>query len=51
MTLLYILSTEIEINLRHPGKYDRNVTYDHLWKIFVNPVSVDAIVKQTATRY
>lgn len=42
--------TTIEINLRHPGQYNRNSTEDHMWQIFVNAVSVDAIVKQPATR-
>uniref|UniRef100_A0A336LP05 CSON014973 protein n=1 Tax=Culicoides sonorensis TaxID=179676 RepID=A0A336LP05_CULSO len=42
--------TTIEINLRYPGLHDRNKTRNHLFKIFVNPVGVDAIVKPTVTR-
>lgn len=42
--------TVIEVKLRHPGKHDRNITRDHDWSIFVNPVGVDATVKTTGTR-
>ncbi|KAJ9574059.1 hypothetical protein L9F63_008585 [Diploptera punctata] len=42
--------TVIEVNLRHPGKHDRNLTRDHLWAIYVNPVGVDATVKVQNTR-
>ncbi|XP_025833804.1 uncharacterized protein LOC108743229 [Agrilus planipennis] len=42
--------TVIEIKLRHPGVNDRNITRDHNWAIFVNPVGVDAAVKTQATR-
>ncbi|KAL9892126.1 superoxide dismutase family protein Rsod isoform 1-T1 [Glossina fuscipes fuscipes] len=42
--------TVIEVKLRHPGKNDRNVTHNHNWQIFVNPVGVDAAVKPTITR-
>lgn len=42
--------TVIETSLRYPGLYNRNSSVDHNWKVFVNPVSVDAIVKETATR-
>ncbi|XP_019756682.2 uncharacterized protein LOC109535239 [Dendroctonus ponderosae] len=42
--------TTIEVKLRHPGKNDRNITRDHNWAIFVNPVGVDAAVKTQATR-
>lgn len=42
--------TIIEVNLRHPGKHDRNLTRDHNWAIFVNPVGVDATVKVQDTR-
>ncbi|XP_037029000.1 uncharacterized protein LOC119069178 isoform X1 [Bradysia coprophila] len=42
--------TVIEVKLQHPGENDRNITYNHHWNIFVNPVGVDATVKQTATR-
>lgn len=42
--------TTIEVSLRHPGRYNRNSTIDHLWQVYVNPVSVDAIVKQPETR-
>lgn len=41
--------TIIETKLRHPGEQDKNVTRNHHWKIFVNPIGVDATVK-SATR-
>ncbi|XP_025262110.1 uncharacterized protein LOC105249019 [Camponotus floridanus] len=42
--------TVIEVNLRHPGKHDRNITKNHNWAIYVNPVGVDATVKVKDTR-
>ncbi|XP_071566892.1 uncharacterized protein Rsod isoform X1 [Temnothorax nylanderi] len=42
--------TIIEVNLRHPGKHDRNITKNHNWAIYVNPVGVDAAVKVKDTR-
>ncbi|KAG7190089.1 hypothetical protein KM043_006224 [Ampulex compressa] len=42
--------TVIEAKLRHPGKNDRNVTRNHNWAIYVNPVGVDASVKVKNTR-
>lgn len=42
--------TIIETKLRHPGEQDKNVTRNHHWKIFVNPIGVDATVKTFATR-
>ncbi|XP_066247756.1 uncharacterized protein Rsod [Euwallacea similis] len=42
--------TTIEVKLRHPGDNDRNITRDHNWAIYVNPVGVDAAVKTQATR-
>ncbi|XP_058804660.1 uncharacterized protein LOC131671891 [Phymastichus coffea] len=42
--------TIIEVNLRHPGKHDRNVTRNHNWAIYVNPVGVDASIKPILTR-
>ncbi|XP_053680518.1 uncharacterized protein LOC128731419 [Anopheles nili] len=42
--------TIIEVKLRYPGKHDRNVTHNHGWNIWVNPVGVDATVKQVETR-
>ncbi|XP_020297647.1 uncharacterized protein LOC109862119 isoform X2 [Pseudomyrmex gracilis] len=42
--------TIIEVNLRHPGKHDRNITRNHNWAIYVNPVGVDAAVKVKNTR-
>ncbi|KAF5278486.1 hypothetical protein FQA39_LY05975 [Lamprigera yunnana] len=42
--------TIVEINLRHPGKHDSNITKDHHWAIYVNPVGVDAAVKTQLTR-
>lgn len=42
--------TLIEINLRYPGAYNKNFSQDHFWQIFVNPVGVDATVKEPLTR-
>uniref|UniRef100_A0A182R615 Superoxide dismutase copper/zinc binding domain-containing protein n=1 Tax=Anopheles funestus TaxID=62324 RepID=A0A182R615_ANOFN len=42
--------TIIEVKLRYPGKHDRNVTHNHNWNVWVNPVGVDATVKQVETR-
>ncbi|XP_034178940.2 uncharacterized protein Rsod isoform X1 [Osmia lignaria lignaria] len=42
--------TIIEVKLRHPGKHDRNITRNHNWAIYVNPVGVDAAVKVKDTR-
>lgn len=42
--------TIIETKLRHPGEQDKNITRNHHWKIFVNPIGVDATVMTTATR-
>ncbi|XP_076765114.1 uncharacterized protein LOC143432228 [Xylocopa sonorina] len=42
--------TIIEVKLRHPGKNDRNITRDHNWAIYVNPIGVDAAVKVKDTR-
>ncbi|XP_028170007.1 uncharacterized protein LOC114359719 isoform X1 [Ostrinia furnacalis] len=42
--------TVIEVKLRHPGVRDRNLTHNHPWNIFVNPVGVDAAVQVTNTR-
>lgn len=42
--------TVIEVKLRHPGVRDRNLTHNHNWAIFVNPVGVDAAVQVTNTR-
>ncbi|XP_043268911.1 uncharacterized protein Rsod isoform X2 [Venturia canescens] len=42
--------TVIEVKLRHPGNHDRNVTRNHNWAIYVNPVGVDATVKVKDTR-
>ncbi|KAJ4431919.1 hypothetical protein ANN_20526 [Periplaneta americana] len=42
--------TVIEVKLRHPGKHDRNLTRNHNWAIYVNPVGVDATVKVQDTR-
>lgn len=42
--------TVIEVKLRHPGKHDRNVTKNHNWAIYVNPVGVDAAVQVKDTR-
>ncbi|XP_066586391.1 uncharacterized protein Rsod [Prorops nasuta] len=42
--------TILEVKLRHPGKYDRNITRNHNWAIYVNPVGVDASVKVKSTR-
>jgi len=37
--------TFMEVSLRHPGTNNRNVTRQHNWSVYVNPVSVDASVK------
>lgn len=42
--------TIIEVKLRYPGKHDRNITFNHNWNIWVNPVGVDAAVPQVETR-
>ncbi|XP_008545809.1 uncharacterized protein LOC103570004 [Microplitis demolitor] len=42
--------TIIEVKLRHPGERDRNITRNHNWAIYVNPVGVDATVKTKDTR-
>ncbi|XP_022918484.2 uncharacterized protein [Onthophagus taurus] len=42
--------TVIEVKLRHPGKFDRNITRNHNFAIYVNPVGVDASVKTQNTR-
>ncbi|BES96735.1 Copper/zinc superoxide dismutase (SODC) [Nesidiocoris tenuis] len=42
--------TIMEVNLRHPGKHDRNVTFNHNWAIFVNFIGVDATVQVLNTR-
>ncbi|KAK2722112.1 uncharacterized protein LOC136034475 [Artemia franciscana] len=36
--------TIIEVNLKHPGKNNRNHTRNHNWAVFVNPVVQDAAV-------
>lgn len=42
--------TILEVKLRHPGVNDRNLTHNHGWAVFVNPVGVDAAVKVVNTR-
>lgn len=42
--------TIIEIKLRHPGENNRNITRHHHWKIFVNPIGIDATTPWTLTR-
>uniref|UniRef100_A0A146LIY5 Superoxide dismutase copper/zinc binding domain-containing protein n=1 Tax=Lygus hesperus TaxID=30085 RepID=A0A146LIY5_LYGHE len=42
--------TTIEVNLKHPGRHDRNKTLNHNWAIYVNPVGVDATVQVLHTR-
>ncbi|GAB0087396.1 uncharacterized protein DMENIID0001_016930 [Sergentomyia squamirostris] len=42
--------TIIEANLQYPGKNDRNISYNHHWQVYVNPVGVDAAVQTQATR-
>lgn len=37
--------TFLEVNLRHPGNNNRNITRRHNWSVYVNPVGVDAGVK------
>ena len=36
--------TIIEVNLKHPGKQNRNITRNHRWAVYVNPVGQDAAV-------
>ncbi|XP_026682186.1 uncharacterized protein LOC103513087, partial [Diaphorina citri] len=42
--------TVIEANLRYAGPQNTNVTRNHEWAIYVNPVGVDATVKVLHTR-
>lgn len=42
--------TVIEIKLRYPGNNNRNMTRNHKWQIFVNPVGIDATVTSFLTR-
>lgn len=42
--------TWIEIDLRHPGTHNRNVTKGHEWAVFVNQVSHDAVEKAESFR-
>ncbi|XP_050440615.1 uncharacterized protein LOC126845769 [Adelges cooleyi] len=42
--------TVIEVNLQYPGSYNRNMTKGHKWAIYVNPVGIDATVKDLGTR-
>ncbi|XP_022670740.1 uncharacterized protein LOC111254308 [Varroa destructor] len=35
--------TFIEVDLRYPGKYDRNLTRGHEWAVYVNQVGHDAV--------
>lgn len=42
--------TVIEIKLRYPGNNNRNMTRNHHWQIFVNPVGIDATVASVLTR-
>ncbi|XP_050528218.1 uncharacterized protein LOC126898318 [Daktulosphaira vitifoliae] len=42
--------TVIEVNLHYPGPYNRNMTKGHKWSIYVNPVGIDATVKDLGTR-
>ena len=42
--------TWIEVNLKHPGKFNRNVTHGHNWSVFVSQVGSDAYVPQKEFR-
>jgi hypothetical protein len=42
--------TVIEVKLRYPGNNNRNITRNHHWQIFVNPIGIDATVTSTLTR-
>ncbi|XP_026804205.1 uncharacterized protein LOC113547860 [Rhopalosiphum maidis] len=42
--------TVIEVNLHYPGLYNKNMTKNHKWAIYVNPVGIDATVKDHGTR-
>lgn len=42
--------TWIEVDLRYPGKQNRNVTTGHNWAVYVNQVAHDAVEKVEASR-
>lgn len=42
--------TWMEISLRHQGVYNRNITHNHKWAIYVNQVGHDAFIKDAKTR-
>lgn len=42
--------TVIEVNLKHPGKQNNQISYDHRWAVYVNPVGVDAAVASPTHR-
>ena len=45
-----VSDTWLEIDLKHQGAYNRNVTSGHKWAIFVNQVGADAFLKDQKTR-
>ncbi|CAL1273465.1 unnamed protein product [Larinioides sclopetarius] len=42
--------TWIEVDLRHPGMHNRNITHGHEWAIYVNQVAHDAVEKVESSR-
>ncbi|XP_054706737.1 uncharacterized protein LOC129216544 [Uloborus diversus] len=42
--------TWIEIDLRHPGAHNKNITKRHEWAIYVNQVAHDAVEKVESSR-
>ena len=42
--------TIIEVNLKHPGRQNRDITRNHRWAVYVNPVGVDAAVAFSTSR-
>ncbi|XP_074600091.1 superoxide dismutase family protein Rsod [Brevipalpus obovatus] len=45
-----VSDTWLEIDLKHQGAYNRNVTSGHKWAIFVNQVGADAFLTDKKTR-
>lgn len=42
--------TIVEVNLKHPGKQNKQISHDHRWAVYVNPVGVDAAVASPTHR-
>lgn len=45
-----VSDTYILVDLRHPGKYDRNQTRGHQWAVYVNQVAHDALEQDERSR-